>query len=590
LLVINLVSLLTNRWNKSKVFIYNKNWHLANQSFNYFRYTEGFTTLDFNSPNSVLSSTLKKPTDEPSVNFGGSIQTVLYIFLKIIGDFFSTLFSAIPYGVFRVKSDNVSLNNTPINLQSSQNFFNVLAKVGGVRDFTISSNNITSTISHKNVNLYWYKKFLFFKKTKLFSSYLFKFSDFLYLRVFSKTFSKSLRVMNNFRVNNLVKQTSWQFYNSDKYTNFKVHGFFNFYLVGLRFFWLGLRFWVVGIVVALTAFFFFMQLKGLLFNRTVYGYFIVGMFFYWLISGFVFFIKKYQYSKFTTVIQRFWKRTFIIFWMIEGSLFVCFFYLVLNAPEEPLYMYDQIKIYKTHFFSWRWFLVKLIPSVLLILLGFYLQMLVRWGLFTRQSPILMIITLIIVYIFWVEFYQFLHVVSYYGNFFWVYDYDEFIWSLELDDRRNRIVNNSVAISLIAKFWHIVFMFIFWVFFILRVNEIGRIRYALIAANNQNFVLLYIISWVYMYPWFKYLMRKQLDVSYYWFNMHFRKSSIRVFFIDLKLHLFALIDRLSNPLATFESFQYNSFFYWNEFNSLTAASSARKASISNNLINSINSIL
>jgi len=97
---------------------------------------------------------LKKPTDDSSVNFGESIQTVLYIFLKIIGDFFSTLFSAIPYGVFRVKSDNASLNNTPINLQSSQNFFNVLAKVGGVRDFTITSNNITSTISHKNVNLY----------------------------------------------------------------------------------------------------------------------------------------------------------------------------------------------------------------------------------------------------------------------------------------------------------------------------------------------------------------------------------------------------------------------------------------------------
>lgn len=217
-------------------------------------------------------------------------------------------------------------------------------------------------------------------------------------------------------------------------------------------------------------------------------------------------------------------------------------------------------------------------------------MLVRWGLFTRQSPILMVITLLIVYIFWVEFYQFLHVVSYYGNFFWVYDYDEFIWSLELDDRRNRIVNNSVAISLIAKFWHIVFMFIFWVFFVLRVNEIGRIRYALIAANNQNFVLLYIISWVYMYPWFKYLLRKQLDVSYYWFNMHFRKSSIRVFFIDLKLHFFALMNRLSNPLGSFESFKYNSFFYWNEFNSLTAASSARKASISNSLINSINSVL
>jgi len=324
-----------------------------------------------------------------------------------------------------------------------------------------------------------------------------------------------------------------------------------------------------------------------MFNKTVYGYFIGGMFFYWLISGFVFFIKKYQYSKFTTVIQRFWKRTFIIFWMIEGSLFACFFYLVINAPEEPVYMYDQIKIYKTHFFSWRWFLIKLVPSILLIIVGFYLQMLVRWGLFTRQSPILLFITIIIVYIFWIEFYQFLHVVSYYGNFFWTYDSDEFMWSLELDDRRNRIVNNSVAISLIAKFWHIVFMFIFWVFFILRANEIGRVRYALIAANNQNFVLLYIISWVYMYPWFKYIFRKQLDISYYWFNMHFRKPGIRVFFIDLKLHFISMV----NKITSFNIFSYNvnyvNFYYWNEFTNLTIFSNVRKSGIINAILINFN---
>ena len=73
--------------------------------------------------------------------------------------------------------------------------------------------------------------------------------------------------------------------------------------------------------------------------------------FYLLFSGFVFFIKKYQYRLYTSVIQRFWRRTLIIFWAIEGSLFTCFVYLIFNASQEPVHVYDNIQIYKTHFYS-----------------------------------------------------------------------------------------------------------------------------------------------------------------------------------------------------------------------------------------------
>ena len=75
------------------------------------------------------------------------------------------------------------------------------------------------------------------------------------------------------------------------------------------------------------------------------------MFFYWLVSGFVFFFKKYQYRYFTSAIQRFWRRSFTIFWAIEGCIFVIFLYLTLNANQEPVYMYDNSQIYKTHLFS-----------------------------------------------------------------------------------------------------------------------------------------------------------------------------------------------------------------------------------------------
>jgi hypothetical protein len=48
-----------------------------------------------------------------------------------------------------------------------------------------------------------------------------------------------------------------------------------------------------------------MVLRCVPFNKIVAFWVIFGMVAYWLLSGFVFFVKKYQYSKYTTAIQRF---------------------------------------------------------------------------------------------------------------------------------------------------------------------------------------------------------------------------------------------------------------------------------------------
>jgi len=76
---------------------------------------------------------------------------------------------------------------------------------------------------------------------------------------------------------------------------------------------------------------------------------------------------------------------------------------------------------------------------------------------------------------------------------------------------------------------------------LRINEIERVRYTLLAANLQNFIILYIMSWLYMYPWLKFLGRKYLDLSYYWFFVNFRDLGVRVFFTDLYLFSIGLIN-------------------------------------------------
>jgi hypothetical protein len=332
-----------------------------------------------------------------------------------------------------------------------------------------------------------------------------------------------------------------------------------------------------------------MYIRLLPFNKIVFSWILVSMFIYWLMSGFVFFVKKYQYGRFTSVIQRFWKRTYVLFWILEAVVFSVFFYLTLNASAEPVYMYDQIRIYKSHLFSWRYFLIKLIPSTLVILLGYYLLLSLKWNLFNKQNTVVLTITLLLLYILWLEFYQFFHIVNFFGNINWAFDYDEYIWSLDIDSRRTRLANNYIAICLLLKFWHFVFIFLFWVFFVLRVNEIGRIRYPLLVANVQNFIIIYMMSWAYMYPWFKFIFRKYLDVPYYWFYLNGRDLGTRVFFTDLKLFYYGITNRLLSCLCNYKVQRYP-FFYWINSSPLTSYSQYRKSIIRDSIITTFNSYI
>ena len=312
------------------------------------------------------------------------------------------------------------------------------------------------------------------------------------------------------------------------------------------------------------------------------------MFVYWLLSGFVYFIKKYQYSKYTSVVQRFWKRSFILFWVLETFLFLVYFYLTLNATEEPVYMYDQMKLYKSHLFSWRLFILKLIPIITMIILSYYLQLSLKWSVFNKQSITILAITLLMLYTVWLEFYQFFHIVNFYGNLNWVFDYDEFLWNLELEFRRTRLSNNYTALCLMAKFWHLIFIFIFWVFFVLRINEINRVRYPLLAANAQNLIILYILSWLYMYPWFKFVFRNFLDSSFYWFMTNNRSLAIRIFFTDFKIFVNILIfDLFSIFSNSYNYFSQLSFFYWHESSLELGFNQFKKHALRDFLISSFN---
>lgn len=352
-----------------------------------------------------------------------------------------------------------------------------------------------------------------------------------------------------------LNQTNWGFYFS------KNNFFYKNNLQGLKFLFKFFKSWLVSLLLFSIIYYYLVYIRLLPFNKLIALWVLVVMFLYWLFSGFVFFSKKYQFNKYTTAIQRFWKRTYIIFWLIEIGTFLVFFYLTINSTSEPVYMYDQLKLYKTHLFSWRMFLYKMVPFMVIILLCSYLLTSLKWSSFSKQSNILIAITIILLYILWLEFYQFFHILSFYSNINWVFDYDEYIWSLELDSRRTRLYNNYIALCLFAKFWHFVFIFIFWVFFLLRVQEQSRIRYGFLAANFQNFIIIYMMSWVYMYPWVKFIFRKLLDTPYYWFFLNGRDLGFRVFFVDIKLFFYSLTNYIYDFKFLINAFKHHPFYYW-----------------------------
>ena len=420
-------------------------------------------------------------------------------------------------------------------------------------------------LKNMNENIYYnYNSYKFRSNVFLFHKSLpYLNIDIIWLKLFSLNFSIKNYKTNLFRSYFRVLSTKQGFYYNFKNLN-NQHNLYTMlkssFLAGIKYFWLGLRFWILPLAVCFGIIYCSLVMKLLPFNKIMFSWIVVLMFGYWLLSGFVFFFKKYQFGKYTTSIQRFWRRSYILFWLIEGGTFLVFLFLTINSSQESFYMFDQVSIFKTHLYSWKFFFLKLFPSVLLIVITYLLLVSLKWNLYSKHSIWLLFLTFFLTYIVWLEFYQFFHVVNFYGNLNWIYDVDDHSWSLEQEPRRTRIVNHYINLLFILKFWHIVFIYGFWIFFVLRCWETKRIRYPLLAANYQNFIILYIFTWVFMYPWFKFFFRRFLDTPYYWFYVNNRRLGFRILFNDFKLIYYGIINNFFE-LNFLKKFNYSSFFYW-----------------------------
>lgn len=252
------------------------------------------------------------------------------------------------------------------------------------------------------------------------------------------------------------------------------------------------------------------------FAKILFAWLAVGAFLYLLISGFVYFTNKLSYSSNVDVIQRFWKRTFSLFWLIESGLFAFFVYMTLNASSEVWAGYDTPSLFKTQFFSLKMLFVRLCLLSTAILLTSVLV-----GIVSRQDsqgagPLQVAITVLIVLSLWIESYQFYLFILCAPSYAWVFNSEVHEAVIEADMRRNRLLRNFVFVCALAKFWHFIFIAVNWFFYLNRQLENPEVRAGLLNSAIQNLLILYILNLIAMVPYIKHFIHRGLAKPYFWF--------------------------------------------------------------------------
>lgn len=261
-------------------------------------------------------------------------------------------------------------------------------------------------------------------------------------------------------------------------------------------------------------------------------WYILFVLYYLLISTFNSFLIKYKYGKFTSAIQRFWKRTGIIFWLIEGFLFLLFFYYFLNSSQEPLYMFDYSSLNQELLIQ----LKATFKNLLLLSLAIYLSFILIFNLnylnYFQNLFILLLTLLIIFYSLYIESYQFIYILSLYADKFWLFEDISQSWSLEIEENNLRAKQQYFIYCLIGKYWHFIFIFISWFFFFIKSIEIKKINYTMLGYNTQNLLILYVLNILCLIQWMKHLSKKFLEITYYWFHMQYDEELLNNFFFEI----------------------------------------------------------
>ena len=290
--------------------------------------------------------------------------------------------------------------------------------------------------------------------------------------------------------------------------------------------------WII-IPSIISIFYFFISIFYIQIDLTkqITLWYFLGISYYLLISTFNSFLIKYKYGKFTSAIQRFWKRTGVVFWLIESFLFLLFFCYFLNSSQEPLYMFDYSNLNQELLIQLKTTYKNLILLSLAIYISFILMFNLNYLQFNQNVILLVLILLIIFYSLYVETYQFIYIISLFGDKIWLFEDISQSWSLEIEQNTSRVKQQYFAYCLIAKYWHFIFIFISWFFFFVKALEIKKISYTLLGYNTQNLLIIYVLNFVCLIQWLKFFYKRFLEITYSCYHYQYDEKIINQLYIE-----------------------------------------------------------
>jgi hypothetical protein len=259
--------------------------------------------------------------------------------------------------------------------------------------------------------------------------------------------------------------------------------------------------------------------------RYISVYVVVFFLFFWLFSGFNYFLKKYRFGKFTSAIQRFWKRAYVLFWIIEAALFFLFFYFYLNSSQESLYFYDESSLNKMFLGSAINSYISYCLIVLVLFILFFLLVNFSTLVFYQYLIMLIFCFFLLDYIFLLETYQFYYIITLISETRWVFNEELNLWEFVHESINLRNKKQYFLFILILKYWHFLFIFISFMFFLSKSFESRRISYSLLVFNIQNLLILLFLNMCLNIQFAKFFLLRFFTIPYYWFFVCYDFSSV-----------------------------------------------------------------
>ena len=363
----------------------------------------------------------------------------------------------------------------------------------------------------------------FFNKVFIINIYYNKFIFFFFFEKKIKNFINFIKNLKNF---NIIIKNYFILYKKKihefNYINYsilfyrKISTFFYFLIkkILVIFKWFILSF-IISIIYFLF-YYFYIQIEG--FKQLIIWFFAI-VFFYYIINIFNNIIIKLSIGKFITSIQRFWKRTAIIFWIIEIFLFLLFFYYFLNSSQEPIYFYDFNNLNQEILIQIEVGIYSNIILVFCIVLSMYLLFNINLLTHIKIYVILIILILSIFFMLCNESYQFFYIINNF-NIKNLNLNENQLWEFTIEKTNFRVKQQYFIFCLLLKYWHFIFIFISWFFFFIKFIEFKKVNITLLSYNLQNLIILYILNLGCLIQWIKFLFKFKLEYNYNFFFFNY----------------------------------------------------------------------